>query len=93
MYQIPYKDIDYCKGMPYRKRIRLWNCVFQWNPKPLREKGCGHIIDNKHKAIAQHAPDGTKDTWGNEPLFKQDGLYVIPEQSMYDIFTSLLSAM
>ena len=34
MYGIPYKDIDYCKyGMPYRKRTRLWNNVFQRTPK------------------------------------------------------------
>ena len=39
MYGIPYKDIDYCKyGMPYRKRTRLWNNVFQWNPKQLCKK-------------------------------------------------------
>ena len=39
MYGLPYKDIDYCKyGMQYRKRTRLWNNVFQWNPKPLCKK-------------------------------------------------------
>ena len=93
MHGIPYKDIDYCKyGMPYRKRTRLWNNVIQWNPKQLCKKDCGNIIDNKHKATAQRMPNGTKDTWGNKPLFKQDDLYVIPEELIYDIFTSILSA-
>ena len=56
------------------------------------KKDCRNISENKHKAAAQRMPNGTKDTWGNEPLFKQDDLYVIPEQLIYDIFTSLLSA-
>ena len=39
MYGLPFKDIDYCKyGMPYRKRTRLWNNVFTWNPRPLCQK-------------------------------------------------------
>ena len=29
MWGLPYRDIDDCKyGMPYRKRTRLWNNVF-----------------------------------------------------------------
>ena len=28
MYNLPYKDIDYCNyGMDYRKRTRLWNNI------------------------------------------------------------------
>ena len=39
MQGIPFKDIDYCKyGMPYRKRTRLWNNVFTWEPRPLCKK-------------------------------------------------------
>ena len=90
MYGIPYKDIDYCKyGMPYRKRTRLWNNIFQWNPKPLCKKDCGNIVDGKHIATAQRMPNGTKDTWGNKPLFKQNELYVIPELLIHDIFNSI----
>ena len=90
MYGIPYKDIDYCKyGMPYRKRTRLWNNVFSWIPKELCNKDCGNITDNKHNATAQRMPNGTKDTWGNKPLFKQDDLYVIPEQLILEIFLSI----
>ena len=90
MYGMPYKDIDYCKyGMLYRKRTRLWNNVFQWNPKQLCKKDCGNITDNKHKATAQRMPHGIKDTWGNKPVFKQDDLYVIPEELIFDIFNSI----
>ena len=90
MYGIPYKDIDYCKyGMLYRKRTRLWNNIFQWNPKPLCKKDCGNIVDGKHIATAQRMPNGTKDTWGNKPLFKQNELYVIPELLIHDIFNSI----
>ena len=90
MYGIPYKDIDYCKyGMLYRKRTRLWNNIFQWNPKPLCKKDCGNIVDGKHIATAQRMPNGTKDTWGNKPLFNQNELYVIPELLIHDIFNSI----
>ena len=90
MYGMPYKDIDYCKyGMPYRKRTRLWNNVFQWKPKPSCKKGGGNIIDNKHKATVQRMPNGAKDTWGNKPQFKQDELYIIPEQLILEIFLSI----
>ena len=36
MYGFSYVDVDYCKyGMPYRKRTRLWNDVFDFKPRPL----------------------------------------------------------
>ena len=91
MYEIPFKDIDYCKyGMPYRKRTRLWNNIFQWNPRNLCKKDCGNIIDNKHKETAQRMQQGNKSTWIDKPQFKQTDLYVIPEQLTYDIFNSIL---
>ena len=35
----PYVDFDYCKyGMPYRRRARLWNNVFEFEPRPLCNK-------------------------------------------------------
>ena len=50
----PYIDIDYCKyGMPYRKRTRFWNNVFQWIPKPLCLKDCESMNGHRHKAMAQ----------------------------------------
>ena len=61
MYNLPYKDIDYCKsGMDYRKRTRLWNNIFNWIPKPLCNKDCNSMDGNKHKAVAQRMPHGKK---------------------------------
>ena len=85
-----YVDIDYCKyGMPYRKRTRLWNNIFHWNPRPLCKKDCGNTVDNKHVATAQRMPPGKKVTWGDKPHFKQDELYVIPNDLIYDIFNTI----
>ena len=90
MYGLPYVDIDYCKyGMPYRKRTRLWNNVFQWKPKSLCNKDCGNMNGNKHKAVAQRGPSGKKETWQDQRLFKQSELYIIPENLIYDIFNSM----
>ena len=84
-------DVDYCKyGMKYRKRTRLWNNLFpHWTPRPLCQKDCGSIQNNKHIATAQRMPNGTKDTWGEQPLFKQTELYVIPEPLIREILESL----
>ena len=61
MYNLPYKDIDYCKyGMDYRKRTRLWNNIFNWIPKPLCNKDCNSMDGNKHQAVAQRMPPGKK---------------------------------
>ena len=90
MYGMSYTDIDYCKyGMPYRKRTRLWNNVLNWIPKPLCKKDCGNMVGNKHKAVAQRMPSGKKQDWGNQLLFNQSDLYVIPEGLIYDIFMSI----
>ena len=86
MNDLPYVDIDYCKyGMPYRKRTRLWNNVFQWKPQPLCKKDCGKMIDNKHIATAQQGPSKNRE----DILFKQSELYVIPEGLIYDIFNNM----
>ena len=86
MYEIPYKDFDYCNyGMPYRKRTRFQNNVCQRNPKQLCKKYCGNIIDNRHIAAAQRGP--SKHTQNNR--FKQDEFYVIPEPLIYEIFNSI----
>ena len=83
-----YTDIDYCKyGMPYRKRTRLWNNIYDWKPRPLCKKDCGNIMDNKHYASAQRMPSGKRDTWGDKPHFKQHELYVVPEDLIHKIFS------
>ena len=80
MYGLPYQDIDYCKyGTPYGKRTRLWNNVFQWNPKQLCKKDSGNIIDTKHTATAQRGP--CKGLPNNK--FNQAELYIIPVQYIY----------
>ena len=84
MDELPYVDIDYCKyGMPYRKRTRLWNNVFQWISKPLCLKDCDSMNGNKHKAMAQKGQINNKS-------FKQSELYVIPKSLIYDIFNSMV---
>ena len=94
MYGIPCTDIDYCKyGMPYRKRTRLWNNVFNWRPRPLCKKDCDSMVGNRHKATAQRMPSGRKQDWGDQPLFDQSDLYVIPEALIYEIFGGILSSM
>ena len=90
MYGMPYIDIDYCKyGMPYRKRTRLWNNVFNWKPRPLCKKDCNSMVGNKHKAEAQRMPSGKKQDWGDQPLFGLSDLYVIPSDLIYEIFSSI----
>ena len=77
-----YVDVDYCKyGMPYRKRTRLWNNIYNWIPRPLCQKDCGNIIGNKHIRTAQRVPSGDGDS-----RYTQDELYAIPHTLIYEIF-------
>ena len=83
MYGFPYVDVDYCKyGMPYRKRTRLWNNVFEFKPRPLCKKDCNSMIGNKHIATAQRGPDSTHDI----NRFRPSELYRIPRELIHDIF-------
>jgi hypothetical protein len=94
MWGIPFKDIDYCKyGMPNRKRTRLWNNVFTWEPRPLCKKDCGKCIGQKHIAVAQRMPSGRKDTWEDKPRFKQEDLYRVPEELLRELFACICFAM
>ena len=38
-------------------------------------------------------PSGRKQDWGDQPLFDQSDLYVIPEALIYEIFGGILSSM
>ena len=92
MHGLPYTDIDYCKyGMPYRKRTRLWNNVFNWIPRPLCKKDCNSMDGNRHKATAQRFPSGKKEDWGDQPFHRhqQSDLYVIPSDLIYEIFNCI----
>ena len=94
MYGIPYTDIDYGKyGMLHRKRTRLWNNVFNWRPRPLCKKDCDSMVGNRHKATAQRMPIGEKQDMGDQPLFDQFDLYVIPSALIYEICNGILSFM
>ena len=46
----------------------------------------------KSKAAAQWMPRGKKQDWGDQPLFDQSDLYVIPEALIYEIFGGILSS-
>ena len=87
---IPYRDIDYCKyGMPYRKRTRLWNNVFNWMPRTLCSKDCNSMNGNKHIATAQRGPSGKRETWATQPRFTMHELYRVPEELIREIFMSM----
>ncbi len=89
MWGIPFKDIDYCKyGMPYRKRTRIWNNVFGWEPRPLCLKDCGNIIDNKHIASAQRGPSGKRETWTTQPRFTLHELYRVPHELIWELLSA-----
>ena len=90
MWGLPYQDIDYCKyGLPYRKRTRIWNNAFRWQPKPLCKKDCGQMNGNKHKEVAQKLPPGKKSEWGERTHFKTSDLYRVPSELVREIFLSL----
>ena len=86
-----YFDLDHCKyGFPYRKRRRIWTNLKTWKPKPLCEKDCGNIINNKHKETTQPMPSGKKSEWGDNPMIhRQDELYRIPSELINEMFTSI----
>ena len=60
-------------------------------PITLDKKDCDSMDGNRHKATAQWMPSGRKQDWGDQPLFDQSDLYVIPEALIYEIFGGMLS--
>ena len=91
MKDISYNDVDYCKyGMPYRKRTRIWNNVYGWEPRPLCRKDCESMVNGKHVETAQRGPSGKKETWENQKTHKQRELYVIPQLLLVDLFNYIL---
>ena len=91
MWGIPFKDIDYCKyGMPYRKRTRIWNNVFNWIPRTLCNKDCNSVNGNKHIATAQRGASGEDPAaWAGQPTFSQKQLYVVPAELIKELFDSI----
>ena len=47
----------------------------------------------RHKAIAVRMPSGKRQDRGDQPLFDQSDLYIIPEALIYEIFGGILSSM
>ena len=91
MWGLPYQDVDYCGyGMPYRKRTRIWNNVFQWNPKPLCKKDCWAMNETKtrHRETAQRAGHTAEDRLVQR-RFKQSELYMVPDKLIRDIFNAI----
>jgi hypothetical protein len=83
MQQLPYRDNDYCKyGMPYRKRTRLWNNIWCWEPQPLCKYDCPTSNGKKHKETAQRAPK-SGDT--ERRRFRQSELYRVPSDLIDEI--------
>ena len=92
MYGLPFVDVDYCKyGMPYRKRTRIWNNVFQWKPRPLCMRDCFSMDEGgkRHKATAQRGPSMRGDARDNNK-HAQSQLYVIPPDLIRELLESIL---
>ena len=47
---------------------------------------------NRPKATAQRMPSGKKQEFGDQPVFDQSELYVIPEALICEIFGGILSS-
>ena len=91
MYGLPFVDVDYCKyGMPYRKRTRIWNNVFQWKPKPLCVRDCASMDETgkRHREVAQRGP--CKGAPREVKAHKQSELYVIPPDLIRELLESIL---
>ena len=76
------RDVDCCEyGMPCRKRTRIWNSLDTWVQRPLCQRDCNSMTENRkrHKEVAQRAPnhrhDGNPD---DRRRWRQDELYRIP---------------
>ena len=68
------------------------NNSIAWRPGPLGNKDCDSMDGNRHKATAQQMSSGNEKDWGDQPLFDQSDLYVIPEALIYEIFFGILSS-
>ena len=93
MYGLPFVDVDYCRyGMPYRKRTRLWNNVFQWVAEPLCARDCWAMNETRtrHKETAQRAGHTAEDRL-TQRRFKQSELYIVPDRLIRDILNAILT--
>ena len=61
-------------------------------PRPSCNKDSDSMDGNRYKTTAQHMPRGKQEDWGDQPLFDQSDLYVVPEALIYEMFGGLLSS-
>ena len=95
MYGLPWKDIDYCKyGMPYRKRTRIWNNVFRWEPRPLCIRDCNSMdsTGKSHIETAQRGPNLKAGSLDNN-RHMQSELYRIPEELVQELFAAIVQGL
>ena len=80
-----YDDVDYCKyGFPYRKRTRLWNNVANWIPRPLCQRDC-NAMDEERKRHREVAQRGSRTRH-----FRQDELYQVPTELIDEILGTII---
>ena len=92
MWGIPYKDIDYCRyGLPYRKRTRIWNNVFRWEPRPLCKKNCNSMNETRTRHIQEAQQAGsTRERRLTQQRFLTSELYRVPGELIREIFLSMV---
>ncbi len=73
---------------PCRKRTRIWNNVFRWEPRALCMKDCGNIADNRHVASAQRGPSGKRETWATQPRFTLHELNRVPPELIHELLSA-----
>jgi hypothetical protein len=91
MWGLPFKDIDYCKyGMPYRKRTRIWNNVFRWEPKPLCKRDCNSMNETRTRHIEEAQRFGsTRERRTTQRRFQQSQLYRVPSELIKEILLNI----
>ena len=91
MWGIPFKDVDYCRyGLPYRKRTRIWNNVFSWEPKPLCKKDCNSMNETRTRHIQEAQQAGsTRERRLTQQRFLTSELYRVPKELIAEIFLSI----
>ena len=71
--------------------LGLWLRLNERRPRRLCNKERDNVDGNRPKAAAQRMPSGKKQDWGDQSLFDQSDLYVIPEALIYEICGGILS--
>ena len=91
MWGLPFKDIDYCKyGMPYRKRTRIWNNVFRWEPKPLCKRDCNSMNETRTRHIEEaHRSGSISKRKATQNRFQQKQLNTAPNELVKEILLNI----